>query len=56
MSEFEMEVSMDIIKHAFNQSTSSHEISQEELVNNYWQDYINSCEMKIPENNFEIIQ
>ena len=54
MSDFEMEVAGEIMKFAFGKFTSIEDITTEKMVNTYWEEYFNSCEMKTPETGLEM--
>ena len=54
MSDFEMEVAGEIMKFAFGKFTSIEDITTEKMVNTYWDEYFNSCEMKNPETGLEM--
>ena len=57
MSDFEMEVAGEIMRFVFvmqDKFTSIEDITTKEMVNTYWEEYFNSCEMKTPETGLEM--
>lgn len=55
MSEFEMDIAGKIMEFAFENIAFTSEISQSELVDMYWKDYFNSCEMKNSDTGMELL-
>jgi hypothetical protein len=54
MSDFEMSVAGEVMDFAFGYFTGKGELTTEEMVNTYWDNYFNSCEMKNPETGLEM--